>query len=68
MPRNVERADSSTGVGDLILGERASSNAPQKVLPSISLTRTISSDFSRGTALHKVNISILTLSLSLSLK
>lgn len=53
MLRNVERADSSTGVGDLILGEMASSNASQKVLPSRSLTKTICNAFSRRAALHK---------------
>ena len=56
MLRNVERADSSAGVGDLILGEMASSNASQKVLPSTSLTNTICSDFSRGAAHHKTYI------------
>lgn len=54
MPRNVESAVSSTGVGDLILGERASSKASQNVLPSRSLTKIICSDFSRGAALHKI--------------
>lgn len=53
IPRNVERADSSTGVGALILGEMASSKASQNVLPSTSLTRTICNDFSIGSALKK---------------
>lgn len=48
MLRNVDRADSSTGVAVLILGDMASSKASQKVLPSISLTRTICNDFSKG--------------------
>lgn len=48
MLRNVERADTSTGLGALILGEIASSKASQKVLPSTSLTSTICNDFSRG--------------------
>jgi len=46
IPRNVERAVVSSEDGDLILGEMASSNASQKVLPSTSLTRTICNDFS----------------------
>lgn len=53
IPRNVDRADSSTGDGALILGEIASSKASQKVLPSTSLTRTICNDFSSGTALKE---------------
>lgn len=54
--RNVERADSSIVVGDFILGVIASSRASQKVLPSTSLTRTICSDFSKGTAFSKANV------------
>lgn len=50
MLRNVDRANSSTGVGILILGEIASSKASQKVFPSTSLTRTIFNDFSEGAA------------------
>lgn len=46
IPWNVERAVLSSGEGDLSLGEMASSNASQKVLPSTSLTRTICNDFS----------------------
>lgn len=57
MPWNVESAISSTGVGDVILGERASSKASQNVLPSKSLTKIICSEFSRGAALHKMSIS-----------
>lgn len=56
--RNLERAESSTEVGDLILGAMASSNASQKVLPSTSLTKTICSDFSSGATLlenHKIH-------------
>lgn len=59
MPRNFESADSSTGVSDVILGERASSKASQNVLPSRSLTNIICSDFSREAALHKISISSL---------
>lgn len=62
MLRNVERADSSTGLGALILGEIASSKASQKVLPSMSLTSTICNDFSWGAAIQKINVSILPLS------
>jgi hypothetical protein len=51
MLRNVDRAVSSTGVAVLILGDMASSKASQKVLPSISLTRTICNDFSKGAAI-----------------
>lgn len=53
MLRNVDRADSSTGVGAWILGEIASSKASQKVLPSTSLTKTICNDFSKGAALKE---------------
>lgn len=53
--RNVDIADSSTGLGDLILGEIASSKASQKVLPSTSLTRTICNDFSREPASNNIN-------------
>lgn len=59
MLRNVESADSSNGFGDVILGEMASSKASQNVLPSTSLTKIICSDFSRGAAVHKINISCL---------
>ena len=63
--RNVVKADSSTGVGDLILGAMASSKAPQKVLPSISLTRTICNDFSKGAAIKKNYVSTNAISHSL---
>lgn len=53
MLRNVERACLSTGVGELILGETASSKASQNVLPSTSLTRIIWSDFSTGADQHQ---------------
>lgn len=55
--RNLDRANSSTGVSDLILGEMASSKASQKVLPSMSLTRTICNDFSEGAAIKKSYVS-----------
>jgi hypothetical protein len=55
MLRNVDRADSSMGAGDLIRGEMASSKASQKVLPSTSLTRTICNDFSKGAVIKKNN-------------
>lgn len=45
--RNVDKADSSTEVGALILGEMALSKASQNVLPSTSLTSIICSDFSK---------------------
>ncbi|PON69792.1 hypothetical protein PanWU01x14_085760 [Parasponia andersonii] len=63
--RNVDRADSSTGVGDLILGEMASPKASQKVLPSTSLTRTICKDFSRAAAIKKDEVLINVMSLSI---
>lgn len=53
MLRKVDNADSSTGVGALILGEMASSKASQKVLPSTSRTRTICKDFSEGAAIKR---------------
>jgi hypothetical protein len=55
--RNVDRANSSTGVGDLILGEMASFKASQNVFPSTSLTRIICNDFSKGAAINKSNVS-----------
>lgn len=51
--RNVDKADSSMEVGTLILGEMASSNASQKVLPSTSLTSIICNDFSKGAVTNK---------------
>lgn len=53
MARNVDKADSSVGLGDLILGEIASFKASQKVLPSTSLTSTICNDFSKDAAVKK---------------
>jgi hypothetical protein len=51
MLRNVDRTDLSPEVASLILGDMASSKASQKVLPSISLPRTICNDFSKGAAI-----------------
>lgn len=59
MLRNVESADLSTVVGEVILGEIASSKASQNVLPSTSLTKMMCTDFSRGAAFHLINISTL---------
>lgn len=54
----VNRADSSTDVGFLILGEITSSKAFQKVLPSTSLTSIIFNDFSKGAVNSRTNFRI----------
>lgn len=51
-------AVSSAVVGFAILGDMASLNASQKVLPSTFLTRMICNDFSSGAAVRKSNLFI----------
>jgi len=50
-PRKVVKAVSSADVDAGILGDMASFNASQNVLPSTSLTRIICNDFSKEAAI-----------------